>query len=213
VVYEEEGAESGPLLGLMMAMMGTPVAAAVMSWSQAVPGSTYKGTKILRGSELVGVTAHKSVELPEELPEEELPAFGVGAAVAFGVGAAVAFGVGAAVALWVGVCVGAVVDLWVDEAWVGAEVGADVGAEVGAVVDLWVDEAWVGAEVGAWVFLPELLPVAEGEEPAENETPVLITAPGVMAERARETVTWFPLASVKRKDKGNVNPLSEEAES
>jgi len=102
----------------MMAMILTPALAASTRGCQADPGATYKGTKILTGSELAGVTPHKLVEEPEE--EEEPEELEEGLVVGAGVEA-----LWYDVAAWVGACVGAGVEdppPWWDELCVGAGV-------------------------------------------------------------------------------------------
>jgi hypothetical protein len=130
VAYELSTVASGPLLGLMMAMIWTLLEAAIKS-SQAAPGYTYKGTNSLTGSEEAGTTEHKSAEGAEV-------ALTVGALVGLVVGAVVGLVVGAAVGLVVGADVAALEGLVVGEAVAGAVVGFVVGVvdglEVGALV-------------------------------------------------------------------------------
>jgi hypothetical protein len=101
----------------MIARILTLLEAAIKA-SQAAPGYTYKGTIIFKGSELTGVTEHKSV----------FP----GAEVGLEVGAAVAgLEVGAAVA---GRVVGDAGGLVVGAAVAGRVVGDAGGLDVGAAV-------------------------------------------------------------------------------
>lgn len=195
----------GPLLGLMMATVGTvfPLAAIV---SQAAPGYWYKGTMTFIVEEhpplepLVGATV--AVE-----------GLVVGPAVAglvVGLGVA-AFLVGATVDALVGLAVAAaLVGLAVAAALVGAAVAAGlvVAALVGLVVaeGLVVAASFVGAAVAAALvgavvgFTGAVVGLTE---PELYDTPVL-TTPAEREEIALSIVTCLPFTAVRRTDTGKL---------